>query len=428
MSEIPESPRSKSKTHKTMGGRVNIYRRENSNNWQCSTFLNGRNWRVSTHEESLDRAKNFAEDWYLGLRGKAHAGLLPNKTRQQGKRFKEAAAKFLEEAAVLTQGQRGPTWRKQYELKLRRIILPFLGEKFLAEITSGLIQDFRIWRAQNCKTGRPPSRSTVHKEIICIRLVLKTARWHGWLKHLPDMSVPYKTLDKFRYRAWFSPEEYKQLYEATRSRAHKPKQKRFKWECEQLHDYVEFAVNTGLRPDEAMRLQFRDVTVVEDEASGQTILEIDVRGKRGVGYCKSTEDAVGPFERLKGRLRPDGGPGRSGSRNKSVVKRSWHVPRHTDLLFPKWPRELFNTILDEEKLRTDRDGRPRTAYSLRHTYISLRLLNGANIYELAKNCRTSIGTIEKHYAAHLKTQLDAAAINVMRPQQQRNLSERDPAE
>jgi hypothetical protein len=62
------------------------------------------NWRVSTHEDSLSRAKDFAEDWNLGLRGKAHAGLLPKETRRQGKKFKEAAAKFLEEAPILTQG------------------------------------------------------------------------------------------------------------------------------------------------------------------------------------------------------------------------------------------------------------------------------------------------------------------------------------
>jgi hypothetical protein len=44
-----------------------------------------------------------------------------------------------------------------------------------------------------------------------------------------------------------------------------------------------------------MRLQFRNVTVIEDEGSGQTILEIEVREKRGVGYCKSTAGAVRPF-------------------------------------------------------------------------------------------------------------------------------------
>jgi hypothetical protein len=133
------------------------------------------------------------------------------------------------------------------------------------------------------------------------------------------MSVPYKTSGKITHRAWFSPEEYKQLYEATRKRALEPKQPRFRWEAEQLHDYVLFCANTGLRPDEAMRLQFRDVTVIEDEGSAQTILEIEVRGKRGVGYCKSTAGAVRPFERLKMRLRPDGGPGRAGSRTASIM-------------------------------------------------------------------------------------------------------------
>ena len=41
-------------------------------------------------------------------------------------------------------------------------------------------------------------------------------------------------------------------------------------------------------------------------------------------------------------------------------------------------------------------------------------MEGADIYQIAKNCRTSVEMIEKYYAAHIKTSLDAAAINVMR--------------
>jgi hypothetical protein len=47
--------------------------------------------------------------------------------------------------------------------------------------------------------------------------------------------------------------------------------------------------------------------------------------------------------------------------------------------------------------------------------ICLRLMEGADIYQIAKNCRTSVEMIEKYYASHIKTSLDAAAINVMRP-------------
>ena len=55
------------------------------------------------------------------------------------------------------------------------------------------------------------------------------------------------------------------------------------------------------------------------------------------------------------------------------------------------------------------------------TYICLHLLEGADIYQIAKNCRTSVEMIEKYYAAHLKTQLDAAAINVMRPRPKKKM-------
>ena len=39
-------------------------------------------------------------------------------------------------------------------------------------------------------------------------------------------------------------------------------------------------------------------------------------------------------------------------------------------------------------------------------------MEGADIYQSTKNCRTSVEMIEKYYAAHLKTTLDASAINV----------------
>ena len=42
----------------------------------------------------------------------------------------------------------------------------------------------------------------------------------------------------------------------------------------------------------------------------------------------------------------------------------------------------------------------------------MRLMEGADIYQIAKNCRTSVEMIEKYYASHIKTSLDAAAINI----------------
>ena len=64
-------------------------------------------------------------------------------------------------------------------------------------------------------------------------------------------------------------------------------------------------------------------------------------------------------------------------------------------------------------MKFDRDRQRRTLYSLRHTYICCR--EGADIYQIAKNCRTSVEMIEKYYASHIKNSLDAVAINVRRP-------------
>jgi len=154
-----------------------------------------------------------------------------------------------------------------------------------------------------------------------------------------------------------------------------------------------------------------------DEDLKKTILEIEVRGKRGVGYCKSMPGAVLPFKRLRSRLRP---APTGTSETCAIPSGQWRTPEPTNLIFPKWQRELFKTILDEERLRIDRKGQPRTAYSLRHTYICLRLMEGADIYQIAKNCRTSVEMIEKYYASHIKTSLDAVAINVMRPKKRKS--------
>ena len=70
---------------------------------------------------------------------------------------------------------------------------------------------------------------------------------------------------------------------------------------EDMHDFVLFMANTGLRPDEALALEVRDINVERDYGTSETILVIDVRGKTGTGYCKSTNGAVYPFKRLRAR-------------------------------------------------------------------------------------------------------------------------------
>ena len=216
-------------THDLAGGKLHVYRRENSHFWQCSAYLAGRNHRNTTKETDLGRAKEKAEEWYLSLRVKHRSGEL-----RGGKLFKDAAEKFLPEYEALTAGERNPDYVKGHGDRLRVHLLPFFGNMPVTDITPQTVQDYRVHRQtsrKDPKTGEPkrPARATLHHEVVTLRHVLKTAQRQGWIKFVPDLSPPYRGSGKVSHRAWFTLEEYKRLYEATRARAENPPKARWKW-------------------------------------------------------------------------------------------------------------------------------------------------------------------------------------------------------
>jgi len=156
--------------HTIMGEKVHVYKREGSSVWQCSTYLAGRNHRVSTKEESLSHAKEFAEDWYLELRGKHRVGELKNE-----KTFTFAAKKFTEEYVVITGGERNKKYVQDHQSRLRNHLLPYFGKIGLSDISAGAVQEYRAFRLNAKETAKVPSRSTLHHEIVTLRQVLKTA-------------------------------------------------------------------------------------------------------------------------------------------------------------------------------------------------------------------------------------------------------------
>ncbi|MBW7909893.1 MAG: site-specific integrase [Alphaproteobacteria bacterium] len=396
-------------SHPVFGGRAYVFKRNGSRYWYAAAFLEGRNYRESTKKEKLEDAIHAAEEWYIALRGQAATEGL-KAPEEQEPTFAEVAAQFMREYSILTEGQRSPRWVVMHEAILRVHLLPFFGDMPISEITTPRVQEYRIHRMTprteknpHARDSRPfkaklPAPKTLHNEIVTLRLVLKSVLRKELINALPDLSAPFRKNTKVSHRAWFSPAEYKTLYTATREKA-KTARPQDKWNAELLLDFVLFMANTGLRPDEAANLQHGDVEIVHDQSTDETILVIEVRGKRGVGYCKSTPMAVKPYQRLYERPHPKTGK----------------TPLPSDHVFPGNHIKMFNALLKAKKLKTDRDNQSRTAYSLRHTYICLRLMEGADIYQIAKNCRTSVEMIEKHYAAHIKHLLDAGLINTRKP-------------
>ena len=147
--------------HELMGGKLHVYKRENSRFWQCSTFLGNRNHRVSTKREALHEALDFAEDWYLELRGKHKRGEI-----RGGKTFRQAADQFLREYEIITEGQRNKQYVEGHGRRLTLHLLPFFGTKTLGEVTAGQLQEYRIHRREKAMAetaSRPRATRCIRK-------------------------------------------------------------------------------------------------------------------------------------------------------------------------------------------------------------------------------------------------------------------------
>ena len=266
-----------------MDNKVQLYMRPNSPHWQCACSVAGKQLRATTKEESLSRAKDVARDWYLGLLGKYRAGEL--KAGQEVPRGLRAIR------ARIRDHYTGPAERQTTSLITsggsRTTSTPF-SEKVVHRHHAGVRiphspDEDRIHRSSvrrvGTRTGSRPNAASdaLHQEIVCLRQISK----------VPPTGTVGSTICPIcqqPFRAFRAKSRIARGFRSTNiesfttprgdGREMNPPKKRWRWSCEQLHDYVLFMANTGLRPDEALRLQFRDVEIVEDEATSETILVI----------------------------------------------------------------------------------------------------------------------------------------------------------
>ena len=207
-----------------MGGALHVYKRVDSKYWQCATFINGFNHRSSTKEASFAQAKDIAKDWYLTLQGKLLKGELQDRKKfANEKKFGFAAEQFLREYTVLTQGQRSPIYVAGPPQAARQSILPFCRTKTLLRSPPACFRITAMHRHEKAIRlyGKPPARNTLHQEIVCLARCSNAPTGTAG-SNLPDLSAPYRASGKVSHRGWFSFEEYKQLWQATRERAKNP--------------------------------------------------------------------------------------------------------------------------------------------------------------------------------------------------------------
>jgi len=125
-------------------------------------------------------------------------------------------------------------YAKTYLYRLQSFLDRFDG-LFVTDITSAIIQDFADERIEEVKLA------TVQKELAMLKAILNKARREGRLMVTPNFPPLKKLPGRCR---WLTPEEEKRLLDAS---------------AKHLRPLIAFAVDTGGRRSELLRLDWRQV-------------------------------------------------------------------------------------------------------------------------------------------------------------------------
>lgn len=399
-------------------GRIVLYTRNGGGVYHARLSVEGVSDYVvkSTKQRSLDRAREVAEDLYDDLRYKVRHGeeIGVHSFRTIWDRWLKAHQDTLS------------FHRKRYITgTAKRYLLPFLGQKVVGEINDKLIAQYWTWRISYWRSeegeakivaasksrstakrpykqklgnvAKTPSQKSLDMERSVLGQILGWAHRNGMINRLPELKPPRIKVGRgVERRPAFELEEWKGLYRFLREwiREGAPQEGTapkkgphdlHRWQRELVRNYVVFMCSSGLRPNEARQLRWRDVTRHQDaKGTAYVILHIAPDTKTGVRECVPLRNVPTVIERLR--------------------KNSEHsLP--DDLVFcGKDGKPIdnfgktFKSVLNKSGLLRDRFGKERTIYSLRHTYATFRIrYGGVNVDALASNMGTSPSIIFRHY-------------------------------
>jgi integrase len=413
-------------------GQIVLYTRNDSPIFHVRLKVEGRDGYVvkSTKRASLDEARAFAENLLDDLRYKVRHGQDTGSHTFDSvwKRWLESNRRLLSEHRL-----------RYVEGTARRYLLPFFGKMAIETITDVTINRYWDWRvnywssaegtakieaARKTRTtklkpfknflgnvAKVPAHKSLDMEKTVIRQVLGWGERNGLVQRVPDVKAPkarpgaatnrrpafdldeWRTLYRFM-RTWVA-EDYVPAEEidGVTSPSRKPNG-HHRWHRELLRSYVLFLGSSGIRPNEARQLRWRDISRFEDDHGiQQVVLYIAPSTKTGERECIPLRNAWVILER---------------------IRKTSAFTKPTDLVFGD--REgnpidnfgkTFKSLLIRCNLLEDRFGRTRTVYSLRHSYCTFRLSYGnVTIEDLAQNMGTSPATIFNHYR-HITTRQKA---------------------
>lgn len=359
-----------------------IYLQRNSKVWLARFKIDGKWLSRTTKQRDKSKAINGA------IKVKAECDIkLAHGIAIKTKSFRDVAELAIERMDQLPIGTKGYISFADYRRALRRYHMVYFDRVHITSIDYAKLAEFDVWRAK--ELGRTPAQSTLKTHNAAMQRVFDEAVIRKWMtpSQIPSLSVASGV--SAARRDYFSPQEVEKITAAFPDWIMESRKEVTRDTRELLYFYFNVAVHTGLRPGTEMdNLKWNDIKTEKDHVvitvrKGKTTLHTGTR--RAVGHSAvldmildmhsrshdgHDEDVPDDFNPLVFRL-PDGTTTDQLGRN-------------------------FSVLLKRLALEDGPGGR-RTLYSLRHTYITHRLLERVPPSVIAKQCGTSAAMIQLHY-------------------------------
>ncbi len=392
--------------HKVSGfGTLTIYKMAASPFWYARYYEDGkivrRSLRVADKKEAIKAAKKVFVDLKHRKMNK-----LPF-TKSSG--FEVCARGLLKENEA--RAARGELSKQKIQYDTARLeadLLPHFGKYEVADIDYGVISDY----INKLSTpSRPLTINSLKIHLSHIKTILKYAQRVGVITALPAFPK-LKTVDTAR--PWFNSQEYSALHAKCRSLIGKKirvdtkagKLLRYVQISEEVYDLIIFMANSFIRPTDIKVLQHKHVAIIRGK---DTYLRLTHPPTKG--HCSpvvTMERAVTVYDGILARQREQG----FGKPDDYVF-----CPHqlNRDYALRDITRQ-FDQVLKVAGLKETANGEARTLYSLRHTCIMFRLINGDGIdpLTLARSARTSVEMIDRFYAKHLTAEMNIAQLQSSR--------------
>jgi integrase len=386
-----KTPTLKSKKEKLyiLDDRVQLFR-NTSAVWQMQMWIReeGKYVRESLRTDDLVEAKHKAEERFIFYRAKIiNDEKIFSITAEE---LREKFLKHIDEQVKLKQLSPGrasniKTYTKHY--------LDFVGRT--TKIQNIDRKKFREYLSFRRGKKVDILATVVVNESITIKQMYRFAVAEGLIDQLyvPDFGT-IKVKQDEAVRESYTTKEYTDLTNVSRS-WHKAKDvtnEEQRYYRRLINDFIVVMANSGFRTQEARLLKWKDVRRITKMSNDEVYAEVVIRAENSkVRKSRTVEIRRGDvFERIK------------------------TYSKHTepdDFVFSRLEEEK-NEVLDKTRLydvfaelvtkvkekSPDFDD-TKTLYCLRHLFITIRIMAGINVYDIAKICGTSLVQIQKHYDA-----------------------------